>query len=117
METCPCCGYKTITEGGNYELCSICFWEDESVQSADPWFEGGSNNLSLFEAQQNYKKFGAIEHRFVKSVRLPNAKDNKDRNWRELVEGDSHYCTTPMEIDKLWGESNAISYDYWKRNL
>ena len=30
METCPCCGYKTLNEKGGYDICPICFWEDES---------------------------------------------------------------------------------------
>lgn len=31
--TCPCCGYKTLEEEvrGSYEICPICFWEDDSV--------------------------------------------------------------------------------------
>ena len=28
---CPCCGYKTLSESasGTYEICEICFWEDD----------------------------------------------------------------------------------------
>lgn len=29
--TCPCCGYKTMKgkPPGTYEICEICFWEDD----------------------------------------------------------------------------------------
>jgi len=27
--TCPGCAYPTISERGNYEICSICNWEDD----------------------------------------------------------------------------------------
>lgn len=116
METCSCCGYKTIEEGGNYEICSICFWEDESIQSADPWYEGGANNPSLYEAQLNFKKYGAMEKRFITNIRTPTDNDVKDSDWRELVEEDKNYCTTLVEIEKVWGTNNAVSYDYCKRN-
>ncbi len=26
---CPCCGYKTLKERGQYEICSVCYWEDD----------------------------------------------------------------------------------------
>jgi hypothetical protein len=32
---------------GNYEICAVCGWEDDPVQSADPDFAGGANSLSL----------------------------------------------------------------------
>lgn len=32
--TCPCCGYKTLDEEptDTYEICKICFWEDDETQ-------------------------------------------------------------------------------------
>ena len=26
---CPCCLYQTIKERGQYEICPVCFWEDD----------------------------------------------------------------------------------------
>jgi hypothetical protein len=51
METCPCCGYKTLPEKHLYDICPICFWEDDIVQFEDPDFEGGANIVSLRQAQ------------------------------------------------------------------
>lgn len=48
---CPCCGNKTITEPGAYEICRICKWEDDPVQSGDIDYMGGANKLSLREAR------------------------------------------------------------------
>jgi len=32
---CPCCGYLVFTEPpGSYDICSICFWEDDPVHSS-----------------------------------------------------------------------------------
>ncbi|MCP5345360.1 MAG: hypothetical protein H7A04_00630 [Pseudomonadales bacterium] len=116
METCACCGYKTIVEKGCYEICPICYWEDDSVQEADPWFKGGVNSPSLYEAQENYQKYGAMEERFISNVRAPGKTDEKDKSWRRLNEADKEYCTTPAIIEKVWGSKEAISYNYWERN-
>ncbi|WP_334748438.1 CPCC family cysteine-rich protein [Phytobacter diazotrophicus] len=45
--TCLCCGKRTLEERGSYEICAVCGWEDDPVQSADPDFAGGANSLSL----------------------------------------------------------------------
>jgi hypothetical protein len=116
METCACCGFDTIEEKGNYEICKICFWEDDGVQEADPWFERGANVPSLFQAQINYKKYGAMEERFIKDVRSPNQKDVKNPKWRPLTEQDKKHITTPAKIESVWGTAEAISYNYWERN-
>jgi hypothetical protein len=42
---CPCCGHLTFSEVGGYEICDICGWEDDPIQSADPAYEGTSKNL------------------------------------------------------------------------
>lgn len=61
--TCPCMGYKTLDEEptDTYEICNICFWEDDGVQYRDPYYEGGANEISLRQAQQNFIKFGPCE--------------------------------------------------------
>jgi len=75
--TCPCCGYNTLNEKppGTYDICSICFWEDDGIQFDDPDYVGGANYVSLREAQLNFKKFGACEERVMKFVRKPNERD------------------------------------------
>ena len=52
LQPCPCCGKRVITELGEYEVCEVCRWEDDPVQSADPDFGGGANKLSLNEARR-----------------------------------------------------------------
>lgn len=82
--TCPCCGYKVFKEAsGSYEICPICFWEDDIVQNENPFYAGGANEPSLYDAQQNYIRFGACEFRFIKNVREPRETDIKDENWKQ----------------------------------
>ncbi|MED4285135.1 CPCC family cysteine-rich protein [Priestia megaterium] len=82
--TCPCCGYNTLEEEppDTFDICEICFWEDDGVQFDDPDYEGGANVISLKEAQKNFAKYGACDKGSVKFVRKPNKFDQKDPQWR-----------------------------------
>ncbi|MEK5248830.1 CPCC family cysteine-rich protein [Bacillus sp. FSL R9-9530] len=83
--TCPCCRYKTLEEPpGTYEICNICYWEDDSVRFNDHDFEGGANEPSLRQAQRNFIAFGACEECFVESVRKATSEDVRDASWREI---------------------------------
>ncbi|MEH7237739.1 CPCC family cysteine-rich protein [Bacillus sp. JJ1562] len=84
--TCPCCGYKTldVEPPGTYDICRICFWEDDGIQYADPDYKGGANIPSLRQAQRNYILFGACEESCTEYVRKPNENDKRDFNWKPL---------------------------------
>ncbi|WP_379163191.1 CPCC family cysteine-rich protein [Paenibacillus sp. sgz5001063] len=84
--TCPCCGYMTLDEQptGTYEICKICFWEDDGVQFDDPDYEGGANKVSLRQGQKNFIEFGACEERCIQFVRKPNDDDVRDPHWLPL---------------------------------
>jgi hypothetical protein len=70
---CPCCGYLTLGEKspGTYEVCPVCFWEDDDVQSRDPSFAGGPNKINLTQARANFASFGAIVREHQANVRKP----------------------------------------------
>lgn len=71
--SCPCCGYLTFDEEpcGTFEICPVCYWEDDNVQNHAPLYEGGANGISLNMAKQNFLKYGAIKEELVKEVRKP----------------------------------------------
>ena len=68
---CPCCGFYTLPERaeGNYNICPVCFWEDDRLQQEDDDLEGGANKVSLKQARLNYREFGASDERFIDRVR------------------------------------------------
>lgn len=84
--TCPCCGYKILDEEptDTYDICKICFWEDDGVQFRDPDYEGGANVVSLRQAQKNYIMFGACQENHIEFVRKLTKTDIKDPNWKSL---------------------------------
>ncbi|RCX11375.1 cysteine-rich CPCC protein [Anaerobacterium chartisolvens] len=70
---CVCCGNRTLGSEppGTFEICPVCYWEDDNVQFEDPDYPDGANNISLKEARENYKKIGAISEEFLEDVRKP----------------------------------------------
>ena len=82
---CPCCGYLDFDEGpGSYDICPICFWEDDLSQLRFAYMGGGANRVSLLEGQRFYGALGACEARFVTQVRPPTGEDQRDAGWRPL---------------------------------
>jgi len=63
MRACHCCGFITLTteHEGSFEICPICFWEDDLAQYEDPTYEGGANKPNLTQARANFAEFGACE--------------------------------------------------------
>ena len=50
---CPCCGYYTLDNEGMYDICPVCFWEDND-EVEDPNEYDDCNKISLAEARKNY---------------------------------------------------------------
>ncbi|WP_119313716.1 CPCC family cysteine-rich protein [Calidithermus terrae] len=73
MFACPCCSYLTLSSAppGTFEICPVCYWEDDNVQFNDPDYAGGANAVSLNEARANFKNFGAISREFITRTRPP----------------------------------------------
>lgn len=70
---CPCCGCLTLPEWGGYDICQVCYWEDDGQDDhdADVVRDGPNGRLSLTQARANYRMFGACEERFIGNVRPP----------------------------------------------
>ena len=79
---CPCCGNKTLDKEppGTYDICPVCFWEDDPIQFADPNSAGGANSPSLITARANYELFGACEEEMLDYVRAPLPGEAREAN-------------------------------------
>ncbi|CAH1214816.1 hypothetical protein PAECIP111893_03853 [Paenibacillus plantiphilus] len=84
--TCPCCGYDTLDSDGHYDICKICYWEDDPYQKENPYSEGGANHISLAEAQINYLTYGACEKNYTDLVRESIANDTRNPDWKPALE-------------------------------
>ena len=70
---CPCCYCLTLGERGGFEICPVCFWEDDGQDEHDAdVVRGGPNgSLSLTQGRMNYASFGASAKKDLEHVRPP----------------------------------------------
>ncbi len=73
LEPCPCCRYKTLPGRGDYDICRVCFWEDDGIDDVDR--HSAPNHMSLMEARANFDKYGVVAERFRDKV----ASDARER--------------------------------------
>jgi Cysteine-rich CPCC len=114
---CPCCGHVVFTEApGSYDICPICFWEDDIVQLRWPDLAGGANRASLIEAQQTYQRIGVSEERLVEHVRVARFTEPVDPAWRPFdhtLDAVEHRMSG-TDYGKTYSGDPA-SYYYWLR--
>ncbi|RBP45728.1 cysteine-rich CPCC protein [Roseimicrobium gellanilyticum] len=66
LMACPCCGYRTIESRGGYDICEVCFWEDDG--SDEPHHYSSPNRMTLIDAKQNFQSIGAMSEAALKHV-------------------------------------------------
>ena len=59
-------------------FCPVCGWEDDDAQFRDPTYDGGANSVSLEQARINFVTIGAVDKKFLDSVREPFVKEIPD---------------------------------------
>lgn len=110
---CVCCGHLTMGEPpGSYDICPVCFWEDDQVQLRWPDWAGGANRPSLIEAQANVAAFGACEQRFVARVKPPRDDEPLDPNWRPIDLEQDHFERLGNQ-EAPWPDDHTVLY-WWR---
>ncbi|HEY4378904.1 MAG TPA: CPCC family cysteine-rich protein [Acidobacteriaceae bacterium] len=73
MTRCPCCGFRTLHNTGELEICPVCYWQDDGQPIADVnTCTGGPNNLvTLAMAQSEFGVLGASDLLYIGLVREP----------------------------------------------
>lgn len=117
MYPCPCCGYLTLSgPPGSYEICDVCWWEDDAVQLRYPEYRGGANAPSLIDAQTNFRQYGASDLQLSSHTRQPNETDVMDPGWRMIDLGRDDYEKVP--VGTPWPEEDTQLYwwrpTYWR---
>jgi hypothetical protein len=115
--TCPCCGFQTLgAPPGSFEICRVCFWEDDAVQLLDPWFAGGANRSNLVEAQASYATCGAVEERFLQYVKDALPTDVRDAAWRRVAVYDRAFVRRPRDLSADEHSDLNVWY-YWRKSI
>ena len=114
---CPCCGHLVFDEPpGSYDICPICFWEDDLSQLRFP-MTGGANHVSLIDGQLNFERYGVCETRFQSKVRAVASSDVRDSDWRPIDEArDNIEAPVPgVEYGETYPADCTRLY-YWRRS-
>lgn len=118
---CPCCGHLVFEHPpGNYEICPICFWEDDIVQLGYPTKGRGSNKFSLFDSQREFVRCGVSDPRCLVHVRPPQDDEPLETGWRSFNPATDPYLQIDSPRDNaLWNSraNDSVLYywrpDYW----
>ena len=87
---CPCCGYHTLAEERRWEICPICFWEDDPLQYDEPSYAGGANQEALERADATSRCLG----RQSVGISLPSVHQSQMTREASLVTTDPPYVCT-----------------------
>ncbi|WP_370949631.1 CPCC family cysteine-rich protein [Amycolatopsis sp. cg5] len=110
---CPCCGHLMFDEPpGSYSICSVCFWEDDSLQLRWPDWAGGANRPSLIEAQDNYRRLGACEEHSLPHVRSARPDQSVEPGWRPIDSTVDSFEAKATQ-DAPWPDDLEVLY-WWR---
>ncbi|MEV0074328.1 CPCC family cysteine-rich protein [Amycolatopsis sp. NPDC050768] len=110
---CPCCGQQ-VHEGlhGSSMICPICRSGDDLVQLRWPMLRSGANNVSLIEAQSNYRRMGASEHRRRGRVLPASARELPDDGWRPIYLRIDNFEDEDSQVTP-WPDDRRVLY-WWR---
>lgn len=69
LHQCPCCDHFTLPARGDWDICPVCFWEDDGSDLSQPESPSSCNHgLTLREARANFARGGACEEAMLPHV-------------------------------------------------
>ena len=118
---CPCCGHRVLgAMPGSYEICPICFWEDDGIQFRWVAMAGGANKVSLIEAQRDYQDFGAGHDPGRRCARPPTEDEPLDPAWRPIDLARDSFEDRAAEDCTPWPEDLSVLCwwlpTFWRRD-
>lgn len=113
---CPCCGHTVFAEPAFWELCPICFWEDDPGQLRWPESRWGANGYSLIEGQRNYATIGVSHPTFADQVRPASIHEPIAEGWRPLDPEVDDYVRGDGDLRNSLGMVPDPTVLYWWRS-
>ncbi len=76
---CPVCGFLTLPARHDWEICAVCFWEDDLLDDGlGPSPANGGLTIAL--ARANFAALGACDPATVSHVRPPRPEERPAAN-------------------------------------
>jgi hypothetical protein len=106
--SCPCCGRASLSARGCYQICAVCWWEDDGQdnEDADLVLGGPNRGLSLTQARVNFLVHGIsdLDRDDLRAHQVPPAKYARGRefalsaNREEIAESGSNWTSTVFHL-------------------
>ena len=91
---CPICERHQFED--SYDICPVCFWENDGVQYDGPDFGGGANYLSLNDYKKRWKKLNDILPKLMKQYNI--SKTNLSPGPKESLPSTKNNTTSTSSI-------------------
>ena len=106
---CPCCGYPTLRGRGGYEICELCWWEDDGQddENADEVPGGPNAEYSLNHARENFQLFGVM-YSPAEDRRIGGADSEAERAIKEKIVNLFEAMMTTASLEQhraMWQET------------
>jgi Cysteine-rich CPCC len=82
--TGPCCGHKTLDSYHDWDICPVCFWEDDVLGDNDRQ-SPANHGMNLSQGQANFIMFGVSDIGLKMSTRPPLLDEPLDENWKPFT--------------------------------
>lgn len=83
--TCFVCGHRTLDERCDWDVCPVCFWEDDVLVADGQDVSSSANGgIMVSQAQANFMLFGAISNDAINNVRPADENEGLDPAWKPL---------------------------------
>jgi hypothetical protein len=124
LAQCDCCDYFTIPDRSDYEICPVCFWEQDDNRFDRPDEESGANQeLTLRQGRRNFEVFQACSKPFVKNVVSASARQTFKRSVRQLNNSGAFTvdCIDVQEENDFWEKYLSVTQpqgvEFFGKNL
>jgi hypothetical protein len=66
LKQCQCCDHLTLPNRGEYDICPVCFWEDDGTDQLD--VRSDTNHMTLRQGRENFSRIGAYDEAMLPHV-------------------------------------------------
>lgn len=100
--SCPVCGYLTLDERDSFDICAICFWEDDGIDDFEVNKDSGPNHMTLNEGREIFQE--AKRKLLTENVGGDNLMDTLKNKFKNLDSSIEQNNIDNSEIVKLQNE-------------
>lgn len=61
LHPCPCCGLRTLDQPSSWDICTVCWWEDDTPEALADQPSPGNAGVSLQAARANVLRHGLFD--------------------------------------------------------